>query len=260
MFSQIDTIILGVCSKACPSYPKQQNNNSSQCLCNISKKKLEMKLIFCMQVKIKVSCKFISKRWVSKVSCQCNTIITAAHDQAFSRQQVCYIFIFQYLIFLQYINKRVSQLFLRSIVMQNTQIFYGGPVMLIVACSLAQPDCRNFLPDHCNTIIKQQLCGVQLPSLLLLLQLHVFQEKQGILQQVSLCPSNKPKKACTRPCDTNNSSFTRMYHHTATESLYRQAVLGHPPQQECPIHLALFVFQFVADKISGSSVFPIFHP
>ena len=48
MFSQIDTIILGVCSEAHPSYPKQQNNNSSQCLCNISKKKLEMKLIFCM--------------------------------------------------------------------------------------------------------------------------------------------------------------------------------------------------------------------
>ena len=24
---------------------------------------------------------------------------------------------------------------------------------------LGQPDCRNFLPGHCNTIIKQQLCG-----------------------------------------------------------------------------------------------------
>ena len=78
--------------------------------------------------------------------------------------------------------------------------------MFIVACSLAQPDCRNFLPDHCNTIIKQQLCGEQLPSLLPLLQVDVFQEKQGILQQINLCPSNKPKKACTRPCDTNNST------------------------------------------------------
>ena len=37
-----------------------------------------------------------------------------------------------------------------------------------------------------------------------------------------LCPSNKPKKACIRPCDTNNftQSLTRKYHHTATESLY----------------------------------------
>ena len=37
-----------------------------------------------------------------------------------------------------------------------------------------------------------------------------------------LCPSNKPKKACTRPCDTNNftESLTIKYHHTATESLY----------------------------------------
>ena len=37
-----------------------------------------------------------------------------------------------------------------------------------------------------------------------------------------LCPSNKPKKACIRSCDTNNftQSLTRKYHHTATESLY----------------------------------------
>ena len=42
------------------------------------------------------------------------------------------------------------------------------------------------------------------------------------MQQIKLCPSKKPKKACIRPCDTNNStqSITRMYHHTA--SLYRQ--------------------------------------
>ena len=38
-----------------------------------------------------------------------------------------------------------------------------------------------------------------------------------------LCPSNKPKKTCIRPCDTNNFTdcLTRKYHHTATESLYR---------------------------------------
>ena len=35
-------------------------------------------------------------------------------------------------IFLQYINKKVLQLILCSIVMQNIQIFYGGPVMFIV--------------------------------------------------------------------------------------------------------------------------------
>ena len=39
-------------------------------------------------------------------------------------------------IFLQ----RVLQLLLCSIVMQNIQIFYGGPAMFIVTCFLAQPD------------------------------------------------------------------------------------------------------------------------
>ena len=41
MFPQIDIIILGVCVKACPNYPKRQNSNFSECLYNISKKKLE---------------------------------------------------------------------------------------------------------------------------------------------------------------------------------------------------------------------------
>ena len=59
--------------------------------------------------------------------------------------------------------------------------------------------------------------------MLSLLQADAFQDKQGILQQINLCPLNKPKKTCIRPCDTNNStqSLTRMYHHTATESLHR---------------------------------------
>ena len=36
--------------------------------------------------------------------------------------------------FLQYIKKKVLQLLLCSIVMQNIQIFYGGPVMFVVTC------------------------------------------------------------------------------------------------------------------------------
>ena len=95
--------------------------------------------------------------------------------------------------------------------------------MFIVTCFIAQPDCRNCLPEQCNTKIKQQLCGEELPVLLTLLQVDVFQEKQDILQQINLCQSNKPEKACIRSCDTNLSSqsVTRIYHHTATESLYR---------------------------------------
>ena len=142
------------------------------------------------------------------------------------------------------------QLLLCSIVIQNIQIFYGGPAMFVVTCFLAQPDCRKFLPEHCNAIMKHQLCGEGLPSLLPLLQVDVFQEKQGILQQIILCSSNKPKKACIRPSDTNNftQSLTRKYHHTATESLYRlcdEKISWTPTLQECPINLALFLFPFV---------------
>ena len=75
--------------------------------------------------------------------------------------------------------------------------FYRGPAMFIVTCFLTHPDCRNFLPEHCNTIIKQKLYGERLS--LPLLQVDVFQEKHGILQQIILDPSNKPEKACIRP-------------------------------------------------------------
>ena len=59
---------------------------------------------------------------------------------------------------------------LRSIGMQNIQIFYVGLDMFIVTFFLAQPDSRSFLPEHCNKIIKQQLCGEELPCLLSFLQ------------------------------------------------------------------------------------------
>ena len=36
--------------------------------------------------------------------------------------------------------KRVLQLLLYSIVMQNNQIYYGGPAMFIDTCFLTQPD------------------------------------------------------------------------------------------------------------------------
>ena len=106
--------------------------------------------------------------------------------------------------------------------MQNVQIFYGGPAIFVITCSPAQPDCRNVLPEHCNTIIEHQLCVEGLPYLLSLLPVDVYQKKQGILSQMFLCPTNKPKEACIRPFDTNSfsQSLTRKYHHT-TESLYR---------------------------------------
>ena len=47
-------------------FPKVPKIASLQYLYNISKKKLEMKLIFCMQINIKVSYKLISTLWASK--------------------------------------------------------------------------------------------------------------------------------------------------------------------------------------------------
>ena len=38
------------------------------------------------------------------------------------------------LVILQYIKKKLLQLLLCFIVMQNIQIFYGGPIMFFVAC------------------------------------------------------------------------------------------------------------------------------
>ena len=58
----------------------------------------------------------------------------------------------KYPLFSKYI-KKLLQLLLCSIVMQNIQIFHRVPVMFIVTCFLAQPDCTHFLPEHCNTII-----------------------------------------------------------------------------------------------------------
>ena len=72
-------------------------------------------------------------------------------------------------IFLQ----RVLRLLLCSIVMQNIQIFNGGPASLLLHVS-SHSQTRNFLPEHLN-LIKQQLCGEGFPFLLPLLQADVFQ-------------------------------------------------------------------------------------
>ena len=54
---QIDTMIL--MGRECSSIPKVPKIASLQCLYNISKKELEMKLIFCMYINIKFSCKVV---------------------------------------------------------------------------------------------------------------------------------------------------------------------------------------------------------
>ena len=107
---------------------------------------------------------------------------------------------------------------LRLLFLMEVTRFYGGPAMFIVTCFLAQPDCRNVLPDHCNTIIKPKLCGERFP--LPLLQVDVFRENQGILQQSSQAYQTSQKKFASG-LDTNNftQSFTTKYHHNETGSI-----------------------------------------
>ena len=116
----------------------------------------------------------------------------------------------------------MSHLLLCSIVLQNIQIFYRGSVIFIVTCFLSQPGSRNVLPEHCNVIIKQQLCGEELSSFCLCSKLILFKRSRLYCSKSSYTYQTSQKKVCIRPSDTDNStqSLTRMYHHTATEILY----------------------------------------
>ena len=71
IFLQIDSITLSVHGQACPKYSKQQLYNIFRIfpkfrkkqvynVCIISIKKIEMKLVFCMQIIIKVAYKLIT--------------------------------------------------------------------------------------------------------------------------------------------------------------------------------------------------------
>ena len=151
--------------------PKVPKIASLQCLYSISKKKLKLKLIFCMQ-----SFQVYFNTLSIKVSYKVDIIIINGHDQVFSNYSNKFAISLQYLkkeirngdhfwhadkrqsfyklvlsflmevarhvqntqnrklvIFLQYIRKNVATA-LCSIVMQNIQIFYRGPVMFVVTC------------------------------------------------------------------------------------------------------------------------------
>ena len=153
------------------------------------------------------------------------------------------------IISLQNIKKIVSQLLLCSIVMLNIQIFYGGSVMFIVSCFFAQPDCRDFLPEHCTTIIKEQLCRRSFHLCCLCSKLTFFKRSRVYCSKSNYDHQTSHKKVCIRLCDTNNSTqcLTWMYHHIATEILYRLRGTKISLTPWCPINLALFIFPSVCD-------------
>ena len=122
--------------------------------------------------------------------------------------------------FLQYITKRVSQLVLCSIVMQNIHIYF----MRFQSCLLI------LVPLHSETV---EIFCLNPAILIAGRSCHLcfaYSKLELFSRQAWYIAANQPyvhqtsqKKACIRPCDTNNftQSLTRKYHHTATESLYR---------------------------------------
>ena len=153
--------------------------------------------------------------------------------------------------------QRVLQLLLCSIVMQNIQIFYGGPAMFIVIYLFPCFQTRNFLPNDWNTIIKQHLHGEELLSLLSLLQVDIFEQKLGILQQIIL-------KACIRPFQVISPKVlqesTTILHLKVYIFYVTRKLVGHPPWQECTLNLALFLFPFVCNARSLNHQFFLFFP
>ena len=94
-----------------------------------------------MPTNIKVSLKFISTPWASKVSYNVDVMIIDGHDQASYKFVLCFLMEVtrhvqntenrKLVIFFDILRKTVETA-LCSIVMQSIQIFYGGPVMSVV--------------------------------------------------------------------------------------------------------------------------------
>ena len=93
---------------------------SLQYLYNISKKKLGMEFIFCMQIKIKVSCKLAL------------SFLMDRHVRSTKNREL--------LMFLWHIKKKVLQLLLYSIVMQNIQMFTRVHLCLLLLVFVDNPD------------------------------------------------------------------------------------------------------------------------
>ena len=72
-------------------------------------------------------------------------------------------------------NKKKNQQFFAMLLQYLKKDVRESCPVMFVTCFLAQPGCRKFLPEDCNTLIKQQLCWERLPSLLSLLQDDAFQ-------------------------------------------------------------------------------------
>ena len=125
---------------------------------------------------------------------------------------------------------------------------------------------RNFLPKDRNTIIKVHLYGEGLPSFFSLLQVDVFQQKQGILQQIILDVQQTSQKKLVSDLVIQIISPKILQESTTILQLkfyivyVMRKLVGHPPWQECPINLALFLFPFACNGRSLDHHFLLFFP
>ena len=115
---------------------------------------------------------------------------------------------------------------------------------------------RNNLPKDCNTIIKEHLCGEGLPSLLTLLQVDVFQQKQVYCNKSSYVHQTSQKKLASGLLIQIISPKVLQESITILQmKVYivymMEKLVGHPPQQECPINSPLFLFPFVCNARSS---------
>ena len=82
-----------------------------------------MKLIFCLKINVKGFFKLDQ----SFLKLALSFLMKVARHVQLTQDRML-------VIFLQYLKKKVSQLLLCSIVIQNIKVFYGGPGMFFVTC------------------------------------------------------------------------------------------------------------------------------
>ena len=131
---------------------------SFQYLYNFSKTKLGMKFIFCMQINIKLSTSCFWLKWADMSK------LPKIRSKIFASLARL----------MQDIKKRVLYLLLWCKTFRYFLLLLVFIVILLLFVSLHNQTIEIVLPEHCNTIIKQQLCGVELPSLLPLVQVDIF--------------------------------------------------------------------------------------
>ena len=116
-FVQVGIIVFDGIDQACPKYPKQEV---------ISFQYLKK------EVKDGVNYFAVEKHQSLYKLASLFLVELTRHVQSTKNRKL--------VIFLQYLKKKMLQLLLCSILMQNIQIFFGGPVMFVVTCFFLKND------------------------------------------------------------------------------------------------------------------------